>query len=178
MTERQVNIGSNPFNFQSRRTCLKKLTIHEADKPTDFSLVLFAVGLNMQKQAELIREKDELDRLVAEMKLEEEEKQRWYAGKHQAQCKSCWASTSLSFILNPDLILGVRPCSQRQTSAAYQAELCAQIEQQKQLRCEERAESEREHRQRQTEEELYKRRTDELLSRPESKTRLNTHPFR
>lgn len=38
-----------------------------------------AVGLNMEKQAELIREKDELARLTAEMKLEDDEKKRWYA---------------------------------------------------------------------------------------------------
>lgn len=32
----------------------------------------------MEKQAELIREKDELDRLMAEMKLEDEDQKRWY----------------------------------------------------------------------------------------------------
>lgn len=36
----------------------------------------------MEKQEELIREKDELDRLMAEMKLEDEDKKRWYANKH------------------------------------------------------------------------------------------------
>lgn len=77
-----------------------------------------------------------------------------------------------------EFIVDVCPCSQRQISAAYQADLWAQIEQQKQRRCEERTQTEREHRQRQAEEELYKQRMDELLSRPESKTRHNRHPFR
>lgn len=36
----------------------------------------------MEKQAELIREKDDLDRLTAEMKLEDEDKKRQYANKH------------------------------------------------------------------------------------------------
>lgn len=36
----------------------------------------------MEKQAELIREKDDLDRLMTEMKLEDEDKKRWYANKH------------------------------------------------------------------------------------------------
>lgn len=39
----------------------------------------------MEKQADLIREKDELDRLMAEMKLEDEDKKRWYANKHFRQ---------------------------------------------------------------------------------------------
>lgn len=48
-----------------------------------------AVGLNMEKQAELNREKDELARLTAEMKLEDDEKKRWYAreGKNSAVLK-------------------------------------------------------------------------------------------
>lgn len=36
----------------------------------------------MEKQAELIREKDDLDRLTAEMKLEDEDEKRQYASKH------------------------------------------------------------------------------------------------
>lgn len=39
----------------------------------------------MEKQAELIQEKDELDRLMAEMKLEDEDKKRRYANKHFRQ---------------------------------------------------------------------------------------------
>lgn len=84
----------------------------------------------------------------------------------------------LFFAVYPEIITGVRPGSRRQLSAAYQADLCAQMEQQRQLLCEEKAQAEKEHRQRQAEEELYKQRTDELLSRPESKTRHNRHPFR
>lgn len=41
----------------------------------------------MEKQEELTREKDELDRLMAEMKLEDKDKKRWYANKHLEQCK-------------------------------------------------------------------------------------------
>lgn len=39
----------------------------------------------MEKQEELIREKDELNKLMAEMKLEDENKERWYANKHLKQ---------------------------------------------------------------------------------------------
>lgn len=60
----------------------------------------------------------------------------------------------------------------------YQAELHTQMEQQKQRRCEDRAQAEKERRQRQAKEELYKQRTDELLSRPGWKTGHNRHPFR
>lgn len=37
----------------------------------------------MEKQAELIQEKDELDRLMAEMKLEDEDKKRWYTNTYK-----------------------------------------------------------------------------------------------
>lgn len=138
----------------------------------------------MEKQAELMREKDELDRLMAEMKLEDEEKKRWYANSGCIPHSLCNLKHLSSFLTlqffpgDPKLIVGVCPCSQRQISAAYQADLCAQIELQKQLRSEERAQTEREHRQRQMEEELYRQRTDELLSRPESKPSYSRHPFR
>lgn len=48
-------------------------------------LICFAVSLNMEKQEELIRERDELDRLMAEMKLEEDDKEKWYANKHSVK---------------------------------------------------------------------------------------------
>lgn len=131
-----------------------------------------------------MREKDELDRLMAEMKLEDEEKKRWYANSGcitHPLCNLNHLSSILTlecFPEDPELIVGVCPRSQRQISAAYQADLCAQIELQKQLRSEERAQTEREHRRRQVEEELYRQRTDELLSRNESKPSYSRHPFR
>lgn len=131
-----------------------------------------------------MREKDELDRLMAEMKREDEEKKRRYANsgcipQPLYNLKHLSSILTLKFFPgDPELIVGVCPCSQRQISAAYQADLCAQIELQKQLRSEERAQTEREHQQRQMEEELYRQMTDELLSRSESKPSYSRHPFR
>lgn len=54
----------------------------------------------MEKQAELIREKDELDRLMAEMKLEDEDKKRWYANKHLKQSVNNALQLGSCFIFN------------------------------------------------------------------------------
>lgn len=67
----------------------------------------------MEKQAELMREKDELDRLMAEMKLEDEEKKRRYANSgcnpHPlCNLKHLSSILTLKFIPgDPELIVGV-----------------------------------------------------------------------
>lgn len=51
----------------------------------DVSVCLFlcsAVDMNMQKQVELSKERDELNRLMEEMKLMDEEEKRRYVSKH------------------------------------------------------------------------------------------------
>ncbi|XP_044029482.1 cilia- and flagella-associated protein 53 [Siniperca chuatsi] len=101
------------------------------------------LDLNLQKQVELSKERDELNRVMEEMKLMDEEEKR----------------------------------RQKQTCEAYRADLKAQMKQQQQLRCEERAQAEREHQQGLVLQERFNHKKEEILSRPASHTTA-PHPFR
>ncbi|XP_040014048.1 cilia- and flagella-associated protein 53 [Xiphias gladius] len=103
----------------------------------------FTLDLNMQKQTELAREREELRRLIEETRLKDEEEKR----------------------------------RQRQACQAYQADLRAQVKHQQQLRCEERAQAQREDQQGLILQQLYDQKKDQILSRPTSHTAAR-HPFR
>lgn len=79
--------------------------------------------------------------------------------------------------VGPELTISVCHGSQRKIGEAYQAVLRAQMEEQQQLLCAERARAESDSQQRLMEEEVYNQKKDEFLSRPTSHT-MRQHPFR
>lgn len=79
--------------------------------------------------------------------------------------------------VGPELTISVCHGSQKKISEEYQADLRAQMEEQQQLLCAERARAERDSQQRLMEEEVYDQKKNELLSRPMSQT-TRQHPFR
>lgn len=76
-----------------------------------------------------------------------------------------------------DLLAVLCPRSQQQASAAYRADLQAQMKHQQQLRSEQKAQAEREQQQGLIQQQLYVQRKDEILSRSRSTTAV-PHPFR
>lgn len=137
-----------------------------------------AVDMNQQKQEELSKERDELARAMEEMKLMDEEEKRRYVSNQPG----CTLLGPGRVSVGPELVsvselVSVGLCSQKQSRKAYEADLKAQMRQQQQLRCEQRAEADREYQQGLIQQELYNQKKDEILSRPTSHTTA-PHPFR
>uniref|UniRef100_UPI003AAA810B cilia- and flagella-associated protein 53 n=1 Tax=Centroberyx gerrardi TaxID=166262 RepID=UPI003AAA810B len=101
------------------------------------------LDLNMQKQIQLAKDRDELNKTIEGIKVLDEEQKR----RHKQTCQ------------------------------AYQADLRAQMMHQQQLRSEEKAQAEREHRQGLAVQEEYEKKKQDILSRPGSHTTA-VHPFR